>query len=198
MPRKKKVEEVEEEKTAQDEESEEAVEEKVEEAEETGEPESDEEQVKAKEEEESAGETEKLKEEKEPEAQVKEEESGKEEKPEEEEQEKEEAKPEPKGEDQYEDKVLKCKDCGKDFVWTAGQQAFYAEKGFENPPLRCENCRRLKKQRFRSRRRLYEITCDNCGKKDMVPVPPGEGRKVLCWDCFKKSKEEQSAQSKAG
>ena len=26
----------------------------------------------------------------------------------------------------YEDKTLVCKDCGKEFVWTAGEQEFYA------------------------------------------------------------------------
>ena len=32
----------------------------------------------------------------------------------------------------YEDKTLVCKDCGKEFVFTAGEQEFYAEKGFTN------------------------------------------------------------------
>ena len=32
----------------------------------------------------------------------------------------------------YEDKTLVCKDCGKEFVFTAGEQEFYAEKGFQN------------------------------------------------------------------
>ncbi|MEE0068638.1 MAG: zinc-ribbon domain containing protein, partial [Faecalibacterium prausnitzii] len=26
----------------------------------------------------------------------------------------------------FEDKTLVCKDCGKEFVWTAGEQEFYA------------------------------------------------------------------------
>jgi DNA replicative helicase MCM subunit Mcm2 (Cdc46/Mcm family) len=38
------------------------------------------------------------------------------------------------------DKTLTCKDCGKDFVWTAGEQEFYASKGF-NEPQRCPECR---------------------------------------------------------
>ena len=32
----------------------------------------------------------------------------------------------------FEDKTLVCKDCGKEFVWTAGEQEFYASRGFEN------------------------------------------------------------------
>lgn len=45
----------------------------------------------------------------------------------------------------YEDKTLVCKDCGKEFVFTAGEQEFYAEKGFENEPVRCKECRAAKK-----------------------------------------------------
>ncbi len=32
---------------------------------------------------------------------------------------------------EYQDKTLKCKECGAEFVFSAGEQAFYAEKGFE-------------------------------------------------------------------
>lgn len=45
-----------------------------------------------------------------------------------------------------EDKTLQCKDCGADFVFTEGEQAFYKEKGFENEPQRCPECRRSRKQ----------------------------------------------------
>ena len=37
----------------------------------------------------------------------------------------------------YEDKTLVCKDCGNEFVFTAGEQEFYAERGFQNEPQRC-------------------------------------------------------------
>ena len=46
----------------------------------------------------------------------------------------------------YEDKTLKCKDCGADFVFTAGEQEFYEEKGFA-APIRCKECRDAKKAR---------------------------------------------------
>ena len=41
----------------------------------------------------------------------------------------------------FEDKTLVCKECGKEFTFTAGEQEFYAEKGFENEPARCRDCR---------------------------------------------------------
>lgn len=49
-------------------------------------------------------------------------------------------------ESNYEDITLTCKDCGAEFVFTAGEQQFYAEKGFTNQPVRCPACRKAKKQ----------------------------------------------------
>ncbi len=43
------------------------------------------------------------------------------------------------------DKIIICKDCNKEFTFTAGEQAFYKEKGFENEPVRCPECRKAKK-----------------------------------------------------
>lgn len=53
-------------------------------------------------------------------------------------------------------KVIKCKDCGSDFEFTVGEQEFYKEKGFENDPVRCPDCRRARKaQRNNSNGRNY-------------------------------------------
>ena len=41
----------------------------------------------------------------------------------------------------YEDKTLICKECGEEFVFTAGEQEFYEAKGFVNEPQRCKACR---------------------------------------------------------
>ncbi|WP_291582006.1 MULTISPECIES: zinc-ribbon domain-containing protein [unclassified Clostridium] len=43
------------------------------------------------------------------------------------------------------DRNITCKDCGKEFVFTEGEQAFYKEKGFENDPVRCPECRKSRK-----------------------------------------------------
>jgi DNA-directed RNA polymerase subunit RPC12/RpoP len=45
----------------------------------------------------------------------------------------------------FKDRTLKCSDCGADFVFTAGEQEFYAEKGFDNEPKRCQECRSKRK-----------------------------------------------------
>jgi CxxC-x17-CxxC domain-containing protein len=46
----------------------------------------------------------------------------------------------------YADKTLTCRDCGTQFVFTAGEQEFYAQKGFTNEPTRCASCRQARKQ----------------------------------------------------
>ncbi len=47
------------------------------------------------------------------------------------------------------DKTLICKDCNMEFVFSEGEQAFYKEKGFENEPQRCPECRKAKKAQRR-------------------------------------------------
>ena len=49
-----------------------------------------------------------------------------------------------------EDKTLVCKDCGSAFVFTKGEQEFFKEKGFENEPVRCPNCRKARKNQRNS------------------------------------------------
>ena len=44
-----------------------------------------------------------------------------------------------------EDKKIICKDCGKEFIFSVGEQEFFKEKGFENDPVRCPECRKAKK-----------------------------------------------------
>ena len=48
------------------------------------------------------------------------------------------------------DKTLVCSDCGNEFVFTEGEQAFYAEKGFTNEPKRCPECRKVMVQNLKS------------------------------------------------
>jgi len=49
------------------------------------------------------------------------------------------------------DKLLVCKDCGAEFTFTEGEQEFYKEKGFENEPQRCPECRKARKQQRNNR-----------------------------------------------
>jgi hypothetical protein len=49
------------------------------------------------------------------------------------------------------DKTIVCKDCSHEFVFNESEQAFYKEKGFENEPQRCPDCRAAKKQQMGNR-----------------------------------------------
>ena len=91
----------------------------------------------------------------------------------------------------YEDKTLVCKDCGAEFVFTAGEQEFYAEKGFENEPSRCKECRIARKNSIRQNRVMHTAICADCGKEAQVPFEPKEDRAVYCSECFAKHKEEE-------
>ena len=90
----------------------------------------------------------------------------------------------------YEDKELVCKDCGKTFVFTAGEQEFYAEKGFQNEPQRCKECRNAKKNAGKSTREFFTATCASCGAEAKVPFQPREDRPVYCSECYAKMKAE--------
>ena len=86
----------------------------------------------------------------------------------------------------YEDKTLVCKDCGAEFVFTAGEQEFYAEKGFQNEPTRCKACRQARKasRAAGAPRQMYDAVCAECGKPTQVPFEPKEDRPVYCSECF--------------
>jgi N-acetylglutamate synthase-like GNAT family acetyltransferase len=47
----------------------------------------------------------------------------------------------------FEDKSIQCSDCSTTFTFTAGEQEFFASKGFTNEPKRCPECRRANKAR---------------------------------------------------
>ena len=88
----------------------------------------------------------------------------------------------------YEDKNLTCKECGNEFVFTAGEQEFYAEKGFENEPQRCKECRSARKNAAKAGREFFETTCAECGGTAKIPFKPMEGKSYFCSDCFAKRK----------
>ena len=46
----------------------------------------------------------------------------------------------------FEDRTLTCRDCGQQFVFTAGEQEFYQSRGLMNKPGRCPECRSARKQ----------------------------------------------------
>jgi CxxC-x17-CxxC domain-containing protein len=109
----------------------------------------------------------------------------------------------------FADKTLTCRDCGSNFVFTTGEQEFYAEKGFTNQPSRCPDCRRAAKSSrgggdSYSRgggggggfgggdRQMYAAICSDCGRDTQVPFQPTSGKPVYCSECFRAQRQQSS------
>ena len=85
------------------------------------------------------------------------------------------------------DKGLKCSECSAEFVFTAGEQMFFADKGFKNEPKRCKACKANRTQGNGSgsvQRVETKTVCSQCGKETTVPFKPTQGRPVYCRECF--------------
>lgn len=87
------------------------------------------------------------------------------------------------------DKNITCKDCSSVFVFTETEQAFYREKGFDNEPQRCPDCRASRKQqrnggRDNAQREMFPAVCAECGKSTTVPFKPNSEKPVYCKECY--------------
>ena len=91
----------------------------------------------------------------------------------------------------YEDKNLTCTDCSATFVFSADDQAYHAEKGYQNEPKRCPDCRSARRAGGGGgygggEREMHPAVCAQCGKDTEVPFRPSGDRPVYCSDCFSK------------
>ena len=88
----------------------------------------------------------------------------------------------------FQDKTLTCRDCGQEFIWTAGEQEFYASRGLQNPPSRCPADRAARRANQGAGgggpREMFTATCSNCGKEARVPFQPRGDKPVYCSSCF--------------
>src|SRR4051812_472573 len=82
------------------------------------------------------------------------------------------------------DRDVPCVSCGVMFVFSAGEQQFFSEKGFTNLPKHCKQCK-AKRQGPAGRRHIETtVTCADCGGQTTVPFKPTQGRPVTCRACF--------------
>lgn len=95
----------------------------------------------------------------------------------------------------YQDKKIQCSDCGADFSFTAGEQEFFASKGYTNEPKRCPTCRQSRRSnRYGDSgagagpRQMFPAVCGECGKETEVPFEPRQGKPVYCSECYSKVK----------
>ena len=91
-------------------------------------------------------------------------------------------------EEEFVDETLVCKECGNEFVFTAGEQKFYKEKGFMNKPKSCKACRDAKKNAGRAPREYFTTVCAKCGGEARVIFQPSNDRPVYCSACFEEMK----------
>lgn len=94
----------------------------------------------------------------------------------------------------FDDKTLTCRECSKSFVWTAGEQAFYKERGLINIPARCSACRSNRKTKLGLQSQtITEVVCAECGTTTTVPFVPRNGKPVYCSVCLSKVRELEEA-----
>lgn len=122
------------------------------------------------------------------------------------------------------DRTLTCRDCGQAFTFTAGEQAFYQERGFSEPQ-RCPACRQARKAQRNTGgydsggyggggggyssggygggggyssgpRQMYPAVCSSCGKDTEVPFEPRSDKPVYCRECFQERRATSSYSSR--
>ncbi len=93
-----------------------------------------------------------------------------------------------------EDTNIICIDCGNEFLWKVGEQLFFRDKGLQNPPKRCKDCKQAKNERLNSILASAEtgikqkievaVYCAKCSGYTTVPFYPSQGRPVYCRSCY--------------
>ena len=92
------------------------------------------------------------------------------------------------------DRVLTCSQCGQDFTFSADDQQYHAERGYQDPK-RCPTCRAERRASRgdsggsyggydRPQRQMFSATCAQCGKEALVPFEPRGDKPVYCSDCY--------------
>jgi len=102
---------------------------------------------------------------------------------------------------EFSDKTLMCRECNNGFLFTAGEQDFFRQKGLVNEPGRCPECRLKRKQQAATNgvtvptdapvstvREVSTVVCAECGKETTVPFRPRLARPVYCSECFSRQR----------
>src|SRR2546430_14344414 len=95
------------------------------------------------------------------------------------------------------DQTLVCRDCNEEFVFTAGEQEFYASHRLTNTPSRCPSCRAARKGQggyggFPRPRQMYNTKWSSCGKEGKGALPPPGGKAVFFNDLYPTQKTGKS------
>jgi CxxC-x17-CxxC domain-containing protein len=110
----------------------------------------------------------------------------------------------------YVDRTLTCVDCSVEFIHSAADQEYYAEKSFSSDPKRCPSCRAYRRTtrdggsdarsiggprgydrtEDRASREYFVAICSSCGNQAQVPFKPRMDKPVYCSDCFRSIKPD--------
>ena len=108
------------------------------------------------------------------------------------------------------DKIIICRDCGSSFTFSAGEQAFYSNRGLMNEPSRCPSCRTARRSGTapftegyvhygpfasfggRTPRQMHPAVCNECNQMTEVPFLPKDKRPVYCSECFSQQHQATS------
>jgi CxxC-x17-CxxC domain-containing protein len=83
------------------------------------------------------------------------------------------------------DKWLICVDCGQQFLWDAGEQAWFIGNHLENRPKRCKKCRDQRRdERMHQPRPSVQVNCSQCGAPTYVPFVPRGTKPIYCRMCL--------------
>ena len=98
----------------------------------------------------------------------------------------------------YQDRTLTCRDCGESFVFSSGEQEFFATKGLANDPQRCPACRAAAKRARDTGapaggREYHAAVCSSCGGQAVVPFQPRNDRPIYCSTCFDRIRAEEAS-----
>jgi len=89
--------------------------------------------------------------------------------------------------DQRADKRCTCKECHREFAFTAAEQEEYAARGRYHAPGRCPECREARARRKQEQggaKASHVVTCARCGVRTRVPFVPRNDKPVYCRACF--------------
>lgn len=108
------------------------------------------------------------------------------------------------------DRILKCSDCGSDFIFTAGEQLFFLDRQFKNDPKRCKLCKAKRAGLGKTAEGAAAVAalplsrtetrtqCSECGVETTVPFKPTQGRPVFCRSCFQMKRVPSAVAKIAG
>ena len=94
------------------------------------------------------------------------------------------------------DRTLTCVQCGTDFTFSADDQRYHQERGYQDPK-RCPTCRASRRGDRgggyasgggggygRGERQMYSAVCARCGNEAQVPFEPRGDKPVYCSNCY--------------